>query len=94
MILWVADGPGSSIGFRLDRTPPCNRRPLRLHDRERPPVAVAEYVIGAGPVGERVLESDGIRIGDVPALILELRVDPNAGERSFVTAPEPRSGWA
>ena len=55
-------------------------RPLRFDDRHRAPGAVAEHVVRARAVPERVLEEDAHPVGQVPAGILEPVVDPDPRE--------------
>ena len=55
-------------------------RPLRLQRRHRPPLPVAEHVVGLRAVGQRVFEQDARAVGQVPARVLEQRVDLDARE--------------
>ena len=56
-------------------------RPLGLDDRQRPPIAVAQHVVGLGRIRQHVLEPHRIRILDVPALIPDLGVDLDPRKR-------------
>jgi hypothetical protein len=54
---------------------------LGFNDCERPAVSVAEHVIRASAVGHRDLAPDGIAIGEIPALLLQLGIDLDPRER-------------
>ena len=59
-------------GDRLDASA------LGLDHRHRPPGAVAEHVVRARAVGERMLEQDACPVRQVPSGVLEQGVDPDA----------------
>ena len=61
-------------GDRLDA------RPLGLDHRHRPPGAVAEHVVRARAVRERMLEQDACAVGQVPSGVHEQGVDLDSGE--------------
>ena len=62
-------------GERLDA------RALGLDDGHGPPGAVAEHVVGARAVRQRMFEQDAHAVGQVPSGVGEQGVDPDAGER-------------
>ena len=66
----------SGVGQRLRlRRAQAHARLLGFQHRQRLPAPVAQDVVGLGPVTQPMLEPDAPPVGQLPARILELRVD-------------------